>query len=77
MQGVLTLILPGNKTIVVSKHSPSKQIWLSSPLSGGTHFSHDENGWVLADGRELVSLLKHELRAVGRSRVIVCVDLNQ
>lgn len=61
MQGVLTLSLPENKTIVISKHSASKQIWVSSPLSGGTHFSYIENAWVLADGRDLELMLRQEL----------------
>jgi frataxin len=67
-QGVLTLTLPSGKQYVVSKHLPSKQLWLSSPISGGLHFSYDEahSAWALADGRKLCTLLADELaHAIG------------
>ena len=59
--GVLTVVA-GGKTLVISKHAPSCQIWLSSPLSGGLHFPHHDGRWQLADGRELRGLLAEELR---------------
>ena len=61
-QGVLTLGLPAGKTIVISKHGPSKQIWLSSPISGGLHFPCVGTDWVLTDGRELEALLAQEVK---------------
>jgi len=63
-QGVLTLGLPEGKTIVISKHGPSKQIWLSSPISGGLHFPFDESTqqWVLASGQVMELLLAEEVR---------------
>lgn len=62
IQGVLTLSLPHAKTIIISKHGISRQLWVSSPLSGGTHFSYADGTWVLADGRELLTLLRQELQ---------------
>ena len=62
VSGVLTIELPAKKTFVVSKHGPSKQVWLSSPISGGLHFGFDGGAWALADGRELLSLLAAEVK---------------
>lgn len=39
-QGILTVETSAGKTFVVSKHAPSKQLWLASPVSGGLHFPH-------------------------------------
>jgi iron donor protein CyaY len=55
--GVMTITLESSKTFVVSKHQPTGQIWLSSPISGGLHFSHQDNRSQLADGRELTAQL--------------------
>jgi len=37
--GVMTIMLQNGKQFVVSKHAPTQQLWLSSPVSGGLHFS--------------------------------------
>jgi len=41
--------LEGKGTFVVSIHSPTCQIWLSSPISGAHHFesrSHESIEWI-------------------------------
>lgn len=60
---IITLKFSSGKEIVVNKHSPSQQIWLSSPLSGGLHFSYNENtsNWQIADGRILEDFLAAEV----------------
>ncbi len=58
--GIITITLESGKQFIVNKHAPSQQIWLSSPLSGGLHFSYD-NGWKLSDGRELQATLMAEI----------------
>jgi len=58
--GVMTIELPGGKQWVVSKHAPTRQLWLSSPVSGGLHFGYD-GAWKLPDGRILRELLAQEL----------------
>ncbi|MFM9890761.1 MAG: iron donor protein CyaY [Rickettsiales bacterium] len=65
--GILTLITPGNKTFLLTKHAPSRQLWLASPLSGGLHFSYaeGEHYWHLPDGRKLYELLRGELASQG------------
>ncbi len=62
--GIVTIELDDGKQFIVSKHAPSKQIWLSSPLSGGLHFSYDNahQDWRLADQRSLQPLLLAELK---------------
>lgn len=69
--GVLTIELPGGQRIVVSRHAPSGQLWLASPLSGGLRFSPRAGGkiWTLADGRTLSGVLSEELQALAG---IVC-----
>ena len=64
--GMMTIALAG-KQFIVSKHAPTRQVWLSSPLSGGLHFSYDEakKDWLLADGRVLNAVLMAELGQMG------------
>ena len=66
MSGMLTITLASGRQFVINKHGPSKQIWLSSPLSGGLHFDYDEGvqGWALADGRRLDTLLQAEMETL-------------
>ncbi len=63
-QGVLTLELDSGHEYVISKHEPSKQVWLSSPLSGGLHYDYNDeiDGWELTkDGTRISELLSEEL----------------
>ena len=69
--GVLTVVLPQGRTLVVSKHTPSKQIWYSSPVLGGLHFPFDEQAqkWILTDGRELSQVFSSEVFAMSSVEV--------
>ena len=62
--GVMTITLADHRQFIVNKHAPTKQLWLSSPVSGGLHFSYDpENSeWGLPDGRLLGQILASELK---------------
>ncbi len=60
--GALTLTLPAQKILLVSKHTPTRQLWLSSPLSGGLHFVYGDAQWKLQDGRTLENVLSQELK---------------
>jgi len=63
-QGVLTLELDSGQEYVISKHSVAKQVWLSSPISGGLHYDYQPelDGWELTkDGSRLSELLTIEL----------------
>lgn len=58
--GILTIEVSG-KTIIVSKHAASREIWLASPSAGGLHFAYNAPHWQLADGRTLSAILSAEL----------------
>lgn len=62
--GVMTITSDEDNVFLISKHAPSKQLWLSSPLSGGLHFDAADGGkdWALEDGRRLSIVLSEELR---------------
>lgn len=64
-EGVLTIETPDGKTFVVSKHGPSKQLWLASPYSGGLHFDYTGERWQLANGHSFYDVLKHDLAKAG------------
>ena len=61
---VLYITLPTNQQYVINKHTPSQQIWLSSPISGAAYFSYQENNksWLNKQHIELKSLLLSELQ---------------
>jgi frataxin len=61
--GVLTIDLETGGQYVINKHAPSRQIWMSSPRSGATHFDYrDQVGWVAAKtGAVLEKMLAEEL----------------
>ncbi|KZT06385.1 Frataxin [Laetiporus sulphureus 93-53] len=64
--GVLTLKLGENRTYVINKQPPNKQIWLSSPISGPKRYDYVESAddWVYdRDGRTMGELLDRELSA--------------
>jgi frataxin len=62
----LTVSLDDGKQFVVSKHAPTRQLWLSSPFSGAHHFTYDaeKRDWLLTDGRSLKQVLDSELAHV-------------
>lgn len=64
--GILTVELEGGGTYVINKHAPTRQIWVSSPTSGATHFARDQGTgrWIdTRGGRDLARLLSDEIRA--------------
>jgi frataxin len=61
----LSVQLPAGKSYLISKHAASKQLWVASPVSGGLHFVHQEDGsWRLKDGRELTAFVREEIAAL-------------
>lgn len=69
--GILTLELDDGRQYVINKHAPTRQIWLSSPVSGAGHFAHDAatGTWrSTRGGAVLTELLAAELAtATGRA----------
>lgn len=49
--GVLSIIMPDDKEYVINKHTPSRQIWVSSPYSGASYFSLQEGVWRMRRGQ--------------------------
>jgi frataxin len=39
--GILTVALDDGRQYVINKHAPNRQIWMSSPVSGASHYEHD------------------------------------
>lgn len=64
--GILTVELDDGRQYVINKHAPTRQIWLSSPVSGAGHFAHDAatGAWrSTRGGAVLTDLLAAELAA--------------
>ena len=62
--GILNIIFFENgQTYVINKHSASKKIWFSSPISGANYFSYnfENKKWLDDKGKELTELLLLEL----------------
>ena len=62
-EGILSVELDSGGQYVINKHKPNRQIWLSSPVSGASHFEYvAETGWVATRGDETLNrLLAQEL----------------
>lgn len=70
--GILNVELEDGRTYIINKHSPNRQIWLSSPISGAHHYSFDlENGvWASTrDDGQLISTLEQELASIKGGQV--------
>lgn len=62
--GILTLELDDGRQYVINKHAPNREIWLSSPVSGASHYRYDEGtgAWrSTRESAELISRLAEEL----------------
>lgn len=62
--GVLSIATNTGHHFVVSRHLPSRELWLSSPLTGGLHFSFPVTAlgdWSLPDGRTITVVLAEEI----------------
>ncbi len=63
--GILTIELDVGGEYVINKHAPNKQIWMSSPKSGATHFDYTDDRWTCTrSGRFLDEMLSEELGAL-------------
>ncbi|KIM00127.1 Frataxin-like CyaY facilitates iron supply for heme A synthesis or Fe-S cluster assembly [Paramagnetospirillum magnetotacticum MS-1] len=61
--GILTLTLPGIGQYVINKHSPNREIWVSSPKSGAHHFGWNGEQWISTRNAqlELLGMLRAEI----------------
>ena len=61
-EGILTIELDDGRQYVLNKHAPSREIWLSSPVSGAHHFAGDGGAWrSTRGGGTLAALIADEL----------------
>lgn len=48
--GILTISCADGRQFVVNKHAPTREIWLSSPISGAVHFARRGDDWMSTRG---------------------------
>lgn len=63
--GILNIELDDGGTYIINKHAPNKQIWMSSPKSGATHYDlvEETNRWIgTRDQADLHSRLADEIQ---------------
>jgi len=65
-EGILSVVMPDAREYIINKHTPSRQIWVSSPYSGAGYFEFDGAKWMpkraaAAEGRDLQSFIKAEI----------------
>lgn len=69
--GVLTVELESGAQYLVNRHAPTRELWLSSPVSGAGHFARDAETGAWRDrrgGGDLIERLERELsQALGRA----------
>lgn len=46
---------------IINRHTPAKEIWIVSPISGPAHFAFSKTMWKSATDVELFKLLAREL----------------
>lgn len=67
-EGILSVTMPDDREYVINKHTPSRQIWVSSPYSGAGYFEFNGSKWMpkrssAAQGRDLKSFIKAEIKS--------------
>ncbi len=69
VSGILTVTFEDDRQLILNKHTPTKQLWLSSPLSGASHYSYNTelSRWFSTrSGQELCALLNGEFQALAK-----------
>lgn len=64
LQGGILTVEGDAGTWIVNKHAPTRQIWLSSPVSGARHYAFDGDTGLWQDtrgGGDLLEILGTEL----------------
>jgi frataxin len=64
INGILTIETEDQRSFVINKHGPNRQIWLSSPISGASHFEAVGDRWIgTRGGADLMAVLSADLSA--------------
>jgi frataxin len=72
--GILTVTLDRGGEYVINKHAPNRQIWLSSPRSGASHYGFDaaRAAWIdTRSGRALADVLADEFGPIASGPLIL------
>lgn len=72
--GILTVTLDRGGAYVINKHTPNRQIWLSSPRSGASHYGFDaaRSAWICTrSGRTLADMLAEELGPIASGPLVL------
>ncbi len=58
---------PDGSKYLITTHASTEEIWVSSPISGGSHFSYDdgEGVWKDSSDNDLLELVTQELEELG------------
>lgn len=60
--GILTITIEADgRQFVLNKHSPMRQLWLSSPVSGAYHCNPEGTRWTATNGANLATVLRDDL----------------
>jgi len=61
--GVLNIANDAGKEFVINKHTPTRQIWVSSPYSGASYFAYDDakQGWYHTRNKQAGAEIAQEL----------------
>ena len=76
--GILTIDTPDGGQFILNKHGPNRQIWVSSPVSGASHYDPNEDGsvWTASrDGTDLLTTLADDLSMKTGQAVTLAIDL--
>ena len=60
-ESVLTLELPEQRSYVINRHTPSRQIWVSSPVSGPSYYTYNTSKGTWCDTKNPTLTLRGHL----------------
>ena len=44
--GVIKITFDDDRQMIINRHLPNEELWMSSPLSGGSHYRYENNQWI-------------------------------
>ena len=72
INGILTIETEDGRSFVINKHGPNQQIWLSSPISGASHYDHKDGRWIATRGEgDLMARLSTDLSAASGQTMVL------
>ncbi|KAI5180676.1 frataxin [Nematocida sp. AWRm80] len=59
---VISAKLPGIGTYIINRQPPKEEVWLSSPVSGPSHYKWQNSQWLNRNGNNLLDVISNELQ---------------